>query len=285
LEEKESRMTYRQIRAQPQAEADFDEFLESLHSALTNGLRDPNEVVRDTLYNLYYGAGKVGEGVGLVPELSSLTPPARAVLHSFDPRNITTEPEYYTDIDTAAYRERKPFIWLWQMYDRSPIGQNALLGHRFRRMLAPLIFRRVGENFKCWHFVEWSYGYNLSFGDNVVVHRHVLLDDRGGIEIGNNVSISDYANIYSHTHDLEDIYKVTNLVTRIGDGARITYHATVLAGTQVGEHSMIGTNAVATRDVEPYHVKVGIPAKTVKVKQGGSLEDAGDEDAKRTNER
>ena len=278
-------MTYRQIRAQPQAEADFDEFLESLHLALTDGKRDPNDVVRDTLYDLYYGAGRIGEGAGRIPEPASLTPSARTVLHSFDPRNITTEPEYYADIDSAAYNERKPFIWLWQMYDRSPIGQNALLGHRFRRMLAPLIFRRVGENFKCWHFVEWSYGYNLSFGDNVVVHRHVLLDDRGGIEIGNNVSISDYANIYSHTHDIEDIHKVYNLKTRIGDGARITYHATVLAGMQVGEHSMVGTSAVATKDVEPYHIKVGIPAKTVKVKQGAAVDQTEDEDVKRISER
>ena len=278
-------MTYRQIRAQPQAEADFDEFLESLQRSLTDGRRDPNEVVRDTLYNLYYGAGRSGEGVSQVPEAASLPPAARAVLHSFDPRNITTEPEYYTDIDGAAYAERKPFIWLWQMYDRSPIGQNALLGHRFRRMLAPLIFRRVGENFKCWHFVEWSYGYNLSFGDNVVIHRHVLLDDRGGIEIGNNVSISDYANIYSHTHDIEDIHKVYNLKTRIGDGARITYHATVLAGTQVGEHAMVGTGAVATRDVEPYHIKVGIPARTVKIKRDAASADETEEDVKTTSER
>jgi acetyltransferase-like isoleucine patch superfamily enzyme len=278
-------MTYRQIRAQPQAEADFDEFLERLYLALTDGLRDPNEVVRDTLYDLYYGAGKFGEGIGRILDLSSLSAAARAVLHSFDPRNVTTEPEYYPDINGAAYSERKPFIWLWQMYDRSPIGQNALLGHRFRRMLAPLIFRSVGENFKCWHFVEWSYGYNLSFGDNVVVHRHVLLDDRGGIEIGNNVSISDYANIYSHTHDIEDIHKVYNLTTRIGDGARITYHATVLAGTQVGEHAMVGTGAVATRDVEPYHIKVGIPAKTVKVKQGAAVDESEDEDIKRISER
>src|SRR5919112_153892 len=124
---------------------------------------------------------------------------------------------------------------------------------------------------ECSPFVEWSYGYNLSFGDNVVVHRYVLLDDRGGIEIGNNVSISDYANIYSHTHDINDINKVYNLTTRIGDGARVTYHATVLAGTQVGAHSMVGTAAVATKDVEPYHIKVGIPAKTVKVKRGAAI--------------
>jgi len=278
-------MSYRELQPKPQAESDFEEFLGTLHQALTDGKRDPNDVVRDTLFELYYGAGRPGEGIGRAPDPSSLSPSARTVLHTFDPRNITTEPEYYTDIDGAAYSERKPFIWLWQMYDRSPVGQNAFLGHRFRRMLAPLIFRRVGENFKCWHFVEWSYGYNLSFGDNVVVHRYVLLDDRGGIEIGNDVSISDYANIYSHTHDIEDIHEVYNLTTRIGDGARITYHATVLAGTQVGENSMVGTSAVATKDVEPYHIKVGIPAKTVKVKRGASIEEDSDEDAKRVSER
>lgn len=278
-------MSYRELRPQPQVAADFDEFLEGLHRSLTDGKSDPNDVVRDTLYELYYGAGTFTERVGRTPDPSSLSPTARAVLHSFDPRNITTEPEYYTDIDGAAYAERKPLIWLWQMYDRSPVGQNAHLGHRFRRMLAPLIFRRVGENFKCWHFVEWSYGYNLSFGDNVVIHRYVLLDDRGGIEIGNDVSISDYANIYSHTHDVEDIHKVYNLTTRIGDGARITYHATVLAGTQIGEHAMVGTGAVATRDIEPYHIKVGIPAKTVKVKRGAPVDEPDEDDVKRASER
>lgn len=278
-------MSYRELRAQPQAESDFDEFLGNLHRSLTEGKRDPNDVVCETLYELYYGAGKFGEGTGRAPDPSSLSPAARAVLHSFDPRNITTEPEYYPEIDAASYAERKPFIWLWQMYDRSPIGQNAILGHRFRRMLAPFIFRKVGENFKCWHFVEWSYGYNLSFGDDVVVHRYVLLDDRGGIEIGNKVSISDYANIYSHTHDVEDIHKVYNLPTRIGDGARITYHATVLAGTQVGEQAMVGTNAVTTKNVEPYHIKVGIPARTVKVKRGADVGEPSDEDVKRKSDR
>jgi acetyltransferase-like isoleucine patch superfamily enzyme len=267
-------MVYRELAAQPQAESDFTEFLEELHCALTDGRRDPNEVVRHTLFQIYFGAG-VNFGREAVSDATTLTSAARAMVHTFDPRNITTEPEYYSEIDAAAYLQRKPFIWLWQMFDQSPVGRNALLGHRFRRMLAPLIFRHVGENFKCWQYVEWSFGYNLSFGDNVVVHRHVLLDDRGGIEIGSNVSISDYANIYSHTHDLEDIHKVYNRVTRIGDGARITYQATVLAGVQVGAHAVIGTGAVATGDVDPYHIKVGVPAKTVKVK-GGRTATAGE---------
>jgi acetyltransferase-like isoleucine patch superfamily enzyme len=256
-------MTYRELAVEALAQEDYEAFLAELHSSLNDGRKDPNEVVRDTLFEIYFGSSHAGS----FAQRDNLSLPARAALHSFDPRNITTEPEYYTDIDAKLYAERKPFIWLWQMFDRSPLGQNAMLGHPFRRMLAPLIFRRVGENFKCWHFVEWSFGYNLTFGDNVVIHRHVLLDDRGGIEIGNNVSISDYANIYSHTHDIDDIHQVYTANTRIGDGVRLTYHATVLSGTQIGEHGMVGTGAVVTRNVEPNHVVVGVPAKTVKVKK------------------
>ncbi len=251
-------MTYRELSAQALAENDYNGFLTELERALTDGRRDPNEVVQETLTQIYYGKPSL--------KLDELPLASRSVIHNFDPRNITTEPEYYTDIDSDRYAERKPIVWLWQMFDRSPLGQNALLGHRFRRMLAPMVFARVGQNFKCWHMVEWSFGYNLAFGDNVVVHRNVLLDDRGGIEIGDNVSISDYANIYSHTHDIHDIHKVYTPITRIGSGVRITYHATVLAGVQVGDNAMVGTSAVATRDVEPNHIVVGIPAKTVKVK-------------------
>ena len=251
-------MTYRKLSAQALAEGDYDSFLTELEKSLTDGTTDPNEVVRDTLFQIYYGAARV--------DPTDLPFAARATYHTFDPRNITTEPEYYNDINSKLYTERKPMIWLWQMFDRSPLGQNALLGHRFRQMLAPLIFRSVGKNFKCWHYVEWSFGYNISIGDNVVVHRHVLLDDRGGIAIGNDVSISDYVNIYSHSHDIYDIHNVSTPETRIGNGVRITYHATVLAGVQIGDNAMIGTSSVVTRDVEPNHIVVGIPAKSVKIK-------------------
>ena len=253
-------MTYRDLAALPAAEADFGEFLAQLHDQLTKGDRNPNELVSDTLQQIYFGRSLGSADIQALPLAS------RALLHSLDPRNVTTEPEYYAEIDAQRYAERKPFIWLWQMFDRSPLGQNALLGHRFRRLLAPLIFRTVGENFKCWNHVEWSFGYNLSIGKNVVVHRHVLLDDRGGIEIGDNVSISDYVNVYSHSHDIDDISQVYNLPTRIGNDVRLTYHSTVLAGSRIGDKAMVGTGALVTKDVSEGHIVVGIQAKTAKVK-------------------
>ena len=191
----------------------------------------------------------------------------RLALSATDPRNVTLEPEYYNECDDARFQKVKPLLWLWYSFDRTVAGgQNVWLGVMLRRLLAPHIFKRCGENFKCFQFTEFSFGYNMEVGDNVVVHRHVLLDDRGGITLGNNVSISDYANIYSHTHSIVEQKDVTNARTVIEDNVRITYHATVLAGVHVGENGMVGAMALATKDVRPYHVYVGIPAKSVRVK-------------------
>src|SRR5687767_1875303 len=191
----------------------------------------------------------------------------RLALSSTDPRNVTLEPEYYSECDDARFQAVKPLLWLWYSFDRTlPGAQNVWLGVLLRRLLAKHIFRKCGENFKCFQSTEFSFGYNMEVGDNVVVHRYVLLDDRGGISLGNNVSISDFANIYSHTHSILDQKDVTDALTRLDDGVRITYHATVLAGVHVGEQAMVGAMAVATKDVRPYHVYVGIPAKSVRVK-------------------
>src|SRR5436190_7708251 len=191
----------------------------------------------------------------------------RLALAATDPANVTLEPEYYGDCDDARFRRVKPLLWLWYSFDRTVAGgQNVWLGVLLRRLLARHIFKRCGENFKCFHGTEFSFGYNMEVGDNVVVHRNVLLDDRGGIVLGNRVSISDYANIYSHTHSIVDQKDVTNACTVLDDGVRITYHATVLAGVHVAEQGMVGAMAVATKDVRGYHVYVGIPAKSVRVK-------------------
>jgi acetyltransferase-like isoleucine patch superfamily enzyme len=191
----------------------------------------------------------------------------RLALASTDPRNVTLEPEYYSECDDRKFQAVKPLLWLWYSFDRTVAGgQNVWLGVLLRRLLARHIFRKCGENFKCFQHTEFSFGYNMEVADDVVVHRHVLLDDRGGISLGNKVSISDYANIYSHTHSIVEQRDVTNAKTVIDDNVRITYHATVLAGVHVGENGMVGAMALATKDVRPYHVYVGIPAKSVRVK-------------------
>ncbi len=54
--------------------------------------------------------------------------------------------------------------------------------------------------------------------------------------------------------------------TVIEDGVRITYHATILAGTRVAADSMVGAGSILTRDTRPHWVFVGVPARPVKEK-------------------
>ena len=237
----------------------YTDWLAALQNELDDPSCDRNELCRKVLTDLYY------------PNLTDVQPEklpqaTHVALLQMDPRNITLEPEYYHELDTEKYYAVKPLIWLWEMFDKSPLGENVHLGVLFRRVLAKRIFRRCGKNFKAFHFVKLSFGYNIEVGDGVVVHRHVLLDDRGGIRIGNGSSVADFANVYSHTHDIVDPHLIDLPATIIEDGVRITYHATVLAGVHVAKNSMIGALGVASRDTEPDTLHLGIPARPVKKK-------------------
>ncbi len=243
----------REVPLPAEIDAVYAEWLGTIDRALDDPDCDRYELCKQVLHDVYApwpGEGALG-GIGAL---------------QLDPRAITLEPEYYWETDLERYYRVKPLIWLWEMFDKSPLGENVDLGIRFRRILARRIFKRCGRNFKAFHFVKLSFGYNLEVGDDVVVHRHVLLDDRGGIRIGNGASVSDFVNVYSHSHDIVDGRDVRTPQTIIGDRVRITYHATVLAGVTLGENSMIGTGALVTKDVPAHYVAIGIPARPVKRK-------------------
>jgi len=240
-------------------------WLESLRASLADPSCDRALLCRRTLTELCYPEYATNWETAV--EDAKIAFGTRLALSAMDPRNVTLEPEYYADCVDERYQRVKPLLWLWYSFDRTPVGgQNVWLGVLLRRLLAAHIFRKCGENFKAFQHVEFSFGYNMEVGDDVVIHRHVLLDDRGGIRLGNNVSISDYANVYSHTHSIVDPREVTNAATVIGDGVRITYHATILAGVQVAEQGMVGAMAVATHNVEAGSISGGVPAKEIKKK-------------------
>lgn len=237
----------------------YDEWLAWLRESLADPSCDRNELCRTVLTDIYFPHLSDADA-------STLSRTTRLALAQMDPGNVTLEPEYYREVDLERYSPRKPLLWLWEMFDRSALGENVELGVRFRRILANHVFGSCGKNFKAFAHVRVSFGYNLEVGDGVVVHRHVLLDDRGGIEIGDGASVSDFANVYSHSHNIVDGRIVYTPRTVIGKGARITYHATILAGTHVADDSMVGAGSMLTKSTEPHWVYVGVPARKVKEK-------------------
>ncbi|MEZ4608619.1 MAG: acyltransferase [Deinococcales bacterium] len=234
----------------PEADRSLSHFIGSLAEQIDDPGVDRNVLVRDTLAQVMHGQS--------YQELSERSPMAAFGL---EPRNITFEAEHYIATDQDRFQLVKPLLWLWKSLDLSPLGQSIESGVRIREMLAQRIFKRAGKKLKIFQNVEVSVGYNIEAGDNVTIHRYVFIDDIGGVVLHNDASLSDYANIYSHTHDVHEAPDVTLKQTVIGKGVRVAYHATVLAGTILSDDSMVGAMGLANKDLAPHAVGLGIPAK------------------------
>ncbi len=234
----------------PPADAQLRSFIGALAERLDDPAQDRNDVVRETLARQLYAR-----------PYDALAQDAPMAAFALDPRNARFEAEHYAATDAERFARVKPLLWLWKSLDATPLGQSIASGVAIRRMLAQRIFARAGRNLKIFQNVEVSVGYNIEAGDDVVIHRNVFVDDIGGVELHDGASLSDYANVYSHTHDLLEQSDVTLRKTVIGRGVRVAYHATVLAGTVLSDDSMLGALALATHDLDPHVVGLGIPAK------------------------
>jgi acetyltransferase-like isoleucine patch superfamily enzyme len=196
-----------------------------------------SEIVRDQLYQLYLGRPHGGKlNLTLTSEL-----PGNVLSLSLDPENITLEAGHFAEVDRERFNPRKPLLWFWQMFDRSPVGLNHWLGLRFRCVLGRHIFEHMGAGVRIHHGVDLTYGYNLSIGDGVSIRQGVLLNDRGGITIGKGAVIGSFARIYSQTYAPDNYDHATLVPTVIGPGARIASHAIVLAGHSVAPGEAIGS--------------------------------------------
>jgi acetyltransferase-like isoleucine patch superfamily enzyme len=211
-----------------------------------------------------------------------VSPAERVRLQGYDPCNSTLESEYYAEKDEDRYQESKYLQWLWRQFDATPMADNIEFALRFRQMLANHLFAEAGDDLRIFKGVTFSYGHNISVGDNTVIHDDVHLDDRGKLTIGDRVSISDGVHIYSHDHDVVDQTTVENYHTIVADDVRLTYDAMVRAGVRVGENAIVAARSVVQKDVPAHHIAAGSPAKSISVKPGwesvaAPIEDAGED--------
>lgn len=106
---------------------------------------------------------------------------------------------------------------------------------------------------------------NLTIGRNSIIGPRCVIDARGGIKIGANVNITGGAAVQtgSHVVDSPTFEGEFNPVT-VGDWAWIAQNALVLGGATIGEGAVVAAGAVVTRDVAPWTVVGGVPARFVR---------------------
>jgi len=115
---------------------------------------------------------------------------------------------------------------------------------------------------------------SLEVGDRVMINVGSYVSGESGLSIADDVLIGPHVRLLSaghaiHGHDpVVARNPITRGMIRIGRGAWIGAGATVLEGRSVGDGAVVGAASVVTRDVEPYAVVVGNPARVVGYRDG-----------------
>ena len=136
----------------------------------------------------------------------------------------------------------------------------------------------VGEGTKIWHFSHLmpgcKVGAQCNIGQNVFIAN--------GVELGQNVKVQNNVSLYEGVHCEDDVFLGPSMVftnvknprsgvnrrgqylqTKVRKGVTIGANATIVCGIEIGSYAFIGAGAVVTKDVAPYALLVGNPARQI----------------------
>lgn len=116
-------------------------------------------------------------------------------------------------------------------------------------------------------------GEGLSIGNNVGIAQNCFIQVRGSVVIEDNVIFGPNVSIFSENHNFNDLnlpvneQGVTRKGVKIESGVWIGTRSTVLDGVIVGKNSIIAAGSVVNKDVLPYSIVGGVPAKLIKMRK------------------
>jgi UDP-2-acetamido-3-amino-2,3-dideoxy-glucuronate N-acetyltransferase len=135
---------------------------------------------------------------------------------------------------------------------------------------------KIGKGTKIWHFSHVM--SNSEIGENCNIGQNVVISP--GVKLGNNVKVQNNVSIYTGVICEDDVFlgpsmvftnvinprsaiirKDSYLSTVVEKGASIGANATIVCGNRIGTFAFIGAGAVVTKDVKPYALVIGNPAK------------------------
>lgn len=135
----------------------------------------------------------------------------------------------------------------------------------WRRFLLRLFGAKVGNQANIYNSAIIYMPWNLTIGDQSSIGEWALIYNLGPITIGNQTTISQRVHLCAGTHDYSDpALPLLKPPIVIADQAWVCADAFVGPGVMVGEGAIVGARAVVTRDVEPWAIVAGNPAKFIK---------------------
>jgi len=137
--------------------------------------------------------------------------------------------------------------------------------HRVRNYF----YRRAGLVLPGTSSIHWRAEFyapdRIEVGEHCTIGDSAFLDGRSGLSIGDCVNLGSHVTVYTRQHDVNSPdFAETGAPVSIGDHAWVASHAIVLPGVTIGEGAVVAAGAVVTKDVPPFAMVAGNPARFVR---------------------
>ena len=177
---------------------------------------------------------------------------------------------YHKSMGNEMSKIHKAFYYAVTLWGNRVI--NKLPSRHLRKAFYSMLGAKMGKNcFPCRR-VEILLPKGLKLGDGVAVGWYAELDARGGITVGHDTNISSHVKLITGSHDINDPeFTADFLPIHIGHHCWIGTGAMILQGVSIGDGAVVAAGAVVCKDVEPWTVVGGIPAKKIQDREQSIL--------------
>lgn len=151
----------------------------------------------------------------------------------------------------------------WMMIETGGIPSHHIRNFIYRH----LYLVNLAHDATIYYGAEIRAGINLRIGEGTIIGDKAILDARNGIIIGRNVNFSSGVHIWTEQHDHSDpdfqCLSDSSYRVYIADRAWIGPGVTILHSVTIGEGAVVAAGSVVTKDIEPFSIVAGIPAKKI----------------------
>lgn len=136
--------------------------------------------------------------------------------------------------------------------------------HPIRKVICLIVMKDFYWSCGISRNVDIRSPYRIKIGENTMINKNCVLDGRGELMIGNNVDIAQDTYIWTEQHDYNSSdYRALDKPVIIEDYVWIASRVTILPGVRIGRGAVVACGAVVTRDIPPFSVVGGVPAKII----------------------
>lgn len=144
------------------------------------------------------------------------------------------------------------------------IAVNGIPFHAVRQAYLRAAGMRIGRHVGIFRGSTIIRPDQIEIGDNCIVGFQCFLGGEAGLYIGNNVNISSFSVLLGGWHDINSPTFAAELrPTVIEDYAWLATRVTIMSGVRIGRGAVVAAGAIVTKDVPPYAVVAGVPAKQI----------------------